>query len=114
MRNIYLFMLLLVGLAAFADDQKYLLFYSGGEEILRLGASEVDSIVIARNTVTPPRPDVPEGAVDLGLSVMWAQCNLGARHPGTSEDTIPSEHSMNRRNTTPNRIPSRGISATNR
>lgn len=82
MRNIYLFMLLLVGLAAFADDQKYLLFYSGGEEILRLGASEVDSIVIARNTVTPPRPDVPEGAVDLGLSVMWAQCNLGAQRPG--------------------------------
>lgn len=82
MKRLYIIALVLGALAAYADDSKYLLFYSGGEEILRLGTSEVDSIVIVRKTVTPPRPDVPEGAVDLGLSVMWAQCNLGAERPG--------------------------------
>lgn len=28
-----------------------------------------------------PMPKIPEGAVDLGLSVYWAECNLGAGRP---------------------------------
>lgn len=83
MKRFYILVLVIANLAAFADESKYLLFYNGGEEILRIASSEVDSIVVARPTETPsPGPDVPPGAVDLGLSVMWAQCNLGAGRPG--------------------------------
>ena len=32
------------------------------------------------------RPNAPEGAVDLGLSVYWATCNLGATAPEESGD----------------------------
>lgn len=43
--------------------------YSGGGEVIKDGEMVEDGIFI------------PGGYVDLGLSVMWAECNLGATSP---------------------------------
>lgn len=55
--------------------------------MLELKSTEVDSIVLGNvspditDTPGPEIPEVTEGAVDLGLSVMWADRNLGAERP---------------------------------
>lgn len=46
-----------------------LVLYSGGGEVIKDGEMVMDE------------PDPTEGFVDLGLSVMWASCNLGASNP---------------------------------
>lgn len=46
-----------------------LVLYSGGGEVIKDGEMVMDE------------PDPTAGFVDLGLSVMWASCNLGASSP---------------------------------
>ena len=38
------------------------------------------------NNYTPTPIEAPDGAVDLGLSVYWAECNLGANAPEVAGD----------------------------
>ena len=40
----------------------------------------------SNSNYTPTPIEAPEGAVDLGLSVYWAECNLGASAPELSGD----------------------------
>lgn len=37
--------------------------------------------VACRKDKTPADPGIPKGAIDLGLKVYWAECNLGASSP---------------------------------
>lgn len=58
-----------------ADAQNYEIYKNNGE-ILVLDYNEVDSIVFKGKEKLPDPGDAEY--VDLGLSVLWAKCNLGA------------------------------------
>lgn len=65
-----------------AEAQTYEIHKSNGETLV-LQYNEVDSIVFKAKQADP----VPEaGYVDLGLSVMWATCNVGASTPSEYGD----------------------------
>jgi hypothetical protein len=49
--------------------EENIVLYSGGGEVIKDGEMVEDE------------PDPTAGFVDLGLSVMWASCNLGASSP---------------------------------
>ena len=53
---------------AYLDEENKVLYSRGGE-------------VIKDGEMVEDAPDPTEGFVDLGLSVMWASCNLGASSP---------------------------------
>lgn len=74
-RSLILFCLTL--LPMFAVAQSYTIYKSNGQK-LTLSHAEVDSIVFSNAAI----PDVKEHEfVDLGLSVKWATCNVGAEKP---------------------------------
>lgn len=58
-----------------ADAQYYTVYKTNGETV-RYSHSEVDSIVFTEKV-----PQDAHEAVDLGLSVKWASCNVGANKP---------------------------------
>lgn len=73
MKNLWITFLLSLPLQMWG--QKQVVIYREGKSPLRIDVEAVDSIRI--------EDALPEehGAVDLGLSVLWASCNLGAVTP---------------------------------
>ena len=63
-----------------ASAQFYEVYKNNGEKDV-YNSNEVDSIVLCMPD--QPEPEIPE-YVDLGLSVKWATCNLGAKKPAES------------------------------
>jgi len=59
-------------------DAETITVWKNGEKILSIDAYYVDSIGFRE---LAPAAEEIEGAVDLGLSVKWASCNLGASKP---------------------------------
>lgn len=75
--------LLMVSLSAFAQIKMYLNFKDGTR--VEYIASSVESITLSSQTQEPDDSDKPDANgheyVDLGLSVKWATCNVGASSP---------------------------------
>lgn len=91
-----LILCLLNSITVSSQTNKNFVFYHEGKGILSIPVSQVDSIVIAReiseeqeDTIPPaPLPDDEHDMVDLGLSVKWASCNVGASKPGEAGDYL--------------------------
>lgn len=113
-RMLALNLMLVIAGATFAQNANVFVFHKGGAEILYVPVAHVDSLVLAQRNInnddtipdtpdhgndtipTPPEPKGDYEMVDLGLSVMWATCNVGATKPGETgsyfrwSETIPT------------------------
>lgn len=84
MKKIITILSIFVCLATFAQENSDTMFIYRGNTIERILVSEIDSVTfISPSTIDMPA--VPEyfapEAIDLGLSVKWASCNVGATKP---------------------------------
>lgn len=84
MRKIIILLSFFVSLAVFAQENSDTMFIYRGTTVERILVSEVDSVTFVSPSTTgalaKPELFTPE-AVDLGLSVKWATCNVGATKP---------------------------------
>ena len=109
MKKFTLLLMTMFAVSIFAVGQiKLLLHLNDTEEPLEFIATTVDSITFAGIAVGPEEPEDPEKPedpdnpikpedpnkyengyeyVDLGLSVMWASCNVGAESPEEMGDS---------------------------
>ncbi len=109
MKKFTLLLMTMFAVSIFAVGQiKLLLHLNDTEEPLEFIATTVDSITFAGTPVEPEEPEDPEKPedpdnpikpedpnkyengyeyVDLGLSVMWATCNVGAKSPEEMGDS---------------------------
>lgn len=106
MKKFTLLLMTMFAVSIFAVGQiKLLLHLNDTEEPLEFIATTVDSITFAGIAVEPEDPEKPEDPdnpikpedpnkyengyeyVDLGLSVMWASCNVGAKSPEEMGDS---------------------------
>ncbi len=85
---------LFVSSSIYAEEPIKLLFhFNDTEQPLEFIATTVDSITFAGIAVEPENPEDPNQYengyeyVDLGLSVMWATCNVGAKSPEEMGDS---------------------------
>lgn len=76
-KTLLLFILLVTVLAAGAQEKKTIYVWKNGSRVV---IQDVDSVTYAKTVTTMAKVPVPQ-AVDLGLSVKWASCNLGASRP---------------------------------
>lgn len=100
-KTLLLCIALMLPFAGFAQEQ-YKVYKTNGEEIV-YDYSEIDSIVIKNYTVSPIVEDCEY--VDLGLSVKWATCNLGAKKVSDVGDyfawaEVETKHSFTDKNCT--------------
>lgn len=82
-------LMLLLGVSFVCKAQLNLCVYSKDGEITRFLASNVDSVsfvVPDSYPVDPANVVNNHEYVDLGLSVRWATCNIGANYPGETGD----------------------------
>lgn len=70
-------LLLLTVCAQTAKAQMYIMVHKNDGNVLKIAVSEVDSVTFREIT----GPEVTYDYVDMGLSVMWASCNIGATSP---------------------------------
>lgn len=76
MKNILLIILAILGsLNCIGQSVRQMVIYRKGMEPFIIRMAEVDSIAVVDSVGDPYR------AVDLGLSVKWAACNVGATKP---------------------------------
>lgn len=80
-------LLLLLAIGLQAQTTKSFVFHKDGKEVLVVPSNQIDSITFSVNDddpdPVPPTPPIPDDyMVDLGLSVKWASCNVGATKPG--------------------------------
>lgn len=91
MKKFTLLLMTMFAVSIFAVGQiKLLLHLNDTEEPLEFIATTVDSITFAGTAVEPEDPNKYENGyeyVDLGLSVMWATCNVGAKSPEEMGDS---------------------------
>ena len=81
MKKLIPFILLLLSISHIAFAQLKLYVYENNGETTEFIASNVDSIAFTAPGTYPINPNKIEEYVDLGLSVRWATCNLGASSP---------------------------------
>lgn len=82
MKKMFIFLLLVLTTISIEAQEKEVIeinrYYL---DQFRLEKSQIDSITIATINIPTANPDEPDAYVDLGLSVKWAKCNLGATKP---------------------------------
>lgn len=76
MKRLITFLLLLVSLSMLAQEKRVIRFWHNNKPI-EIAISDVDSIVFTKVQIENDNSEF----VDLGLSVKWARCNLGATRP---------------------------------
>ena len=84
MKKLIPFILLLLSISHIAFAQLKLYVYENNGETTEFIASNVDSIAFTAPGTYPVDPnsdDYIEEFIDLGLSVRWAPCNIGANRP---------------------------------
>ena len=84
MKKLIPFILLLLSISHLAYAQLKLYVYEHNGETTEFVASNVDSIAFSAPGTYPINPnndDSDEEFVDMGLSVRWATCNVGANSP---------------------------------
>lgn len=66
-----------------STDHPEILTVDGGYlKALKAGKAVVNAVAGGKKATCTVNVRVPDAAVDLGLSVLWARCNLGAERPG--------------------------------
>lgn len=81
-----------------STDHPEILMVDGGYlKALRAGEAVVNAVAGEKKATCTVTVRVPDAAVDMGLSVLWARCNLGAERPGDPGkyfswgETVPKE-----------------------
>lgn len=70
-------LLLLTVCSQTVKAQMYIMVHKTDGDVLKIAVSDVDSVTFREIT----GPEVTYDYVDMGLSVMWATCNIGATSP---------------------------------
>ena len=81
-----------------STDHSEILTVDGGYlKALRAGEAVVNAVAGGKKATCTVNVRAPDAAVDIGLSVLWARCNLGAERPGDPGqyfswgETVPKE-----------------------